>query len=486
MAVEQSHSVMVIGGGMGGLFTGAILACTGCSVTVLEKNAIVGGGLQSFKRFGVWFNTGMHNFGGFGDKWALSHLLMYLGIKDRLHVLPVDEQAQEIVWTDATHCYRLPRGRKAFEQYLSTHFPNQTSGIHRFLDALYTIADSFDLYYMRRAMAHPESVQYENLTVDQLIRMNIDDEELIRLLSYMTLLCGTSISEAQASVYSMLMVLYIDGEYRFEENALQLAEALKGVIEEHGGKVVSNAEVTSVSVNNAQVECVTTADGCQWVADKYIAAIAPKVLFSILTHDVVRQVSRRRAENYIPDSSALSIYILLKDKSFQFINSTVYLPTEKHDRLLPSYILLSTPPVRNQGEWAHTMEILAPVHYSDFASWHESKYGARPDEYETYKNQLAQAVIEYVSRYYDITSAIDKVNVASPLTIRDFYNSPNGALFSQQGLFMPLKTRTDNLFLTGQSILFHGMCGVPLTAILTAEAVYGKDILTDIIRASEQ
>ena len=55
---------------MGGLITGALLSRAGSHVTVLEKNAIIGGGLQSFKRHGAWFNTGMHNFGGFGEKWA--------------------------------------------------------------------------------------------------------------------------------------------------------------------------------------------------------------------------------------------------------------------------------------------------------------------------------------------------------------------------------------------------------------------------------
>ena len=72
------------------------------------------------------------------------------------------------------------------------------------------------------------------------------------------------------------------------------------------------------------------------------------------------------------------------------------------------------------------------------------------------------------------------MEIATPLTIRDYYHNPGGAIFSQQGLYMPLRTRTDNLYLTGQSVLYHGMCGVPLTAILTAEALTGEDLLTRI------
>ena len=470
---------------MGGLFAGALLARAGTRVTVLEKNAIIGGGLQSFKRNGAWFNTGMHNFGGFGEKWALSHMLRYLGIKDELHVLPADTEAQEIVWTDPTHCYRLPRGREEFERYLGNLFPSQKEGLHRYLDALYTIADSFDLYYLRRSQNHPESSAFEGMTVEQLIRQYIDDEELIRVLSYLTPLCGHSIDRVAVSVHSMLSVLYLDGEYRFENNALQLAQALRTVIERHSGQVVALAEVSDITVHDGHVEKVTTTDGREWTADSYVAAIAPSMLFALLTEDVVRKVSRRRADTYEVDSSALSIYIRLKEHSFPFINSTIFLPVPHPQEGLPPYILLTTPPVQHQGEWAHTMEILVPCRYSDFAKWGDRPAGERPKDYQAYKHERAQETIAYVSQFYPVQQAVEQITVGTPLTIRDYYYSPYGALFSQQGLFMPMRTRTDNLFFTGQSILYHGLCGVPLTAILTAEAVSGKDILTDIIQAGQ-
>lgn len=49
----MDKSVLIIGGGLGGLMTGALLAKEGYRITVLEKNAIIGGGLQNFCREGV-------------------------------------------------------------------------------------------------------------------------------------------------------------------------------------------------------------------------------------------------------------------------------------------------------------------------------------------------------------------------------------------------------------------------------------------------
>ena len=477
-------SVCVIGGGMGGLFTGALLAAAGRKVTVVEKNAIIGGGLQSFKRGDTWFNTGMHNFGGWDDEWALSHLLQFVGAKDGLKVKAVDKDAQEIVWTDRNHSYRLPRGREAFEAYLGELFPKEKDGLHKYIDALYAIANSFDHYYMRRAMPHPEVAEYAEMHVEELLRLFVRDEELIRVLSYMSPLCGHSIKDVPVSVHSMLSVLYIDGEYRFENNALQLAEALQQSIERHGGYVLPHAEVARVEVHEAHVQGVVLTDGRRIEKEQYVAAIAPKELFALTTDNVVRNVSRKRAEAFVPDSSALSIYLRLKPESFPFINSTILLPTIEQDNTLPPYILISTPPVSNQGTWAHTMEILVPTHIAPFDAWRDTKMHRRGEDYEALKRKMAETVITHIDAYYPVKDAIEYMEVATPLTIRDYYHNPGGAIFSQQGLYMPLRTRTDNLFLTGQSVLYHGMCGVPLTAILTAEALTGEDLLTRIREAN--
>ena len=60
----NNADVIIAGGGLGGLFTGALLAHNGLTVLVLEKNAIPGGGLQSFSRDGEMYDTGMHVMGG--------------------------------------------------------------------------------------------------------------------------------------------------------------------------------------------------------------------------------------------------------------------------------------------------------------------------------------------------------------------------------------------------------------------------------------
>lgn len=77
---------------------------------------------------------------------------------------------------------------------------------------------------------------------------------------------------------------------------------------------------------------------------------------------------------------------------------------------------------------------------------------------------------------------------ASPLTIRDYYHTKDGAIFGyrkdSENLMLsqlPVYTKVRNLLLTGQNINLHGICGVPLTAINTAEAILGLNTLINKI-----
>ena len=79
------------------MVSGALLAKEGYKVTVLEKNAIIGGGLQTFKRNGVRFPTGMHIFGGFQEGGNLRKIFAYLGVLDKVALRPMDENASDVV-----------------------------------------------------------------------------------------------------------------------------------------------------------------------------------------------------------------------------------------------------------------------------------------------------------------------------------------------------------------------------------------------------
>ena len=50
---------------------------------------------------------------------------------------------------------------------------------------------------------------------------------------------------------------------------------------------------------------------------------------------------------------------------------------------------------------------------------------------------------------------------------------------------VPIYTKVKNLLLTGQNINLHGICGVPLTAINTVEAIIGENKIVDQLTKDE-
>lgn len=76
----MKYDVIVIGGGLGGLECGYILARAGKSVLVLEQGRQTGGCLQSYRRNGLKFDTGFHYVGGLEKGQPLYCVFEYLGL----------------------------------------------------------------------------------------------------------------------------------------------------------------------------------------------------------------------------------------------------------------------------------------------------------------------------------------------------------------------------------------------------------------------
>jgi all-trans-retinol 13,14-reductase len=148
-----------------------------------------------------------------------------------------------------------------------------------------------------------------------------------------------------------------------------------------------------------------------------------------------------------------------------------------------------TPPDENQGEYAERMLINCIMDFEPVKRWEETRVGHRGKEYELWKQELTDRILE---RMEDLRpgfkQCVESVYAASPLTIRDFYHTKEGAIFGYrkdcENILLsqvPIYTKISNLLLTGQNINLHGICGVPLTAINTAEALLGRNAVINKI-----
>lgn len=95
--MENNYEVIVIGSGLSGLSIAYILAKNGFKVAVFEKNAQFGGCLQSFKREGVTFETGMHYVGSIEEGQILHKYFNYLSILDDIELSSLNKSCYDII-----------------------------------------------------------------------------------------------------------------------------------------------------------------------------------------------------------------------------------------------------------------------------------------------------------------------------------------------------------------------------------------------------
>ncbi len=78
----EKFDVVIIGAGLGGLECGYILSRHEKKVCIVEKESLIGGCLQTFRREGISFDTGFHYVGGLEPGQMLHKLFMYFGLME--------------------------------------------------------------------------------------------------------------------------------------------------------------------------------------------------------------------------------------------------------------------------------------------------------------------------------------------------------------------------------------------------------------------
>ncbi len=492
MLEANRKSVVVIGGGLGGLVSGALLAKEGYKVTVLEKNAIIGGGLQTFKRKGVSFPTGMHVFGGFGEEGQLRKLFSYLGIMDRLSLRAMDEEGYDVVKVlEDGASYSLPKGKEHFINYLGEVFPSEKANIKAYVDKLFALSEEEDLFYLREQKPQVFMSVSEDaiLPYDELMDRYITDPKLKGVLSYLNPLMGGKPGTTPAFMSALLGVLHIGGTYQFVGSSQQMAELLKEVIETAGGQVLANEEVVRIEVEGREVCRVITKQGNAYHADSYISDVHPDVLLRLVDDKAFPTSFKSRIQSIPETRSCFKVYVKFKEGAFPYVNHTNYCLSDygtKYDisqSEWPNSVMYYTPAVEGQGSYAETMVIIGEMDYEWVKPWEATQVGHRGASYEQWKLQMTEQVLDFMEKIYpDIREKTEFVMASSPLTIRDYYGNKEGSnygflrdshniMLSQLSVF----TKVRNLYLTGQNVNIHGMCGVALTAIQTVEALVGTN-----------
>ena len=482
---------MIIGGGLGGLECGVILAREGYSVCVLEKNRTIGGCLQTFGRHGRTFDTGIHYIGSLDEGQILNKYFKYLGVMPSLDVARMDAEAFDTVILGDRE-YGLGMGYERFAANLKGYFPAESANIDRFCGLLKNVGGTMSVENLRRGLISDGAMQYLERSAFDAIDGAFTDSELKNLLAGTSLLYAGEKEKTSLYHYGMINHSFIESAYRLVGGSQQLADTLAANIRSHGGEILTDAEVTAIKTEGERVSGVEV-NGEEFIEAKHVISdIHPAATFDLVEKTPkIKKAYLTRLHSLENSCGVFTVYLAIKEGAFPYLNRNYYIHAERNDtwrieydtaRDMPRTVLFNMQATGREQEFADAASILCPVNFASFARWEDTAVEHRGTDYLGFKGYLAERILEFTAqRFPGLRDAVEHIYTASPLSWRDYTATPGGSAYgivkdwrSPLATLIPVNTRFENLLLTGQNINVHGVLGVTVTAALTCSRLLGE------------
>lgn len=462
----MDYDATIIGGGLGGLVCGLLLARQGLRVAIFEKQGRVGGCCTSFGRKGFNFDLSVQSVGGCCAGGRVWRLLGELGLRDQVEFIPL-EPAREYHFPD--HRVLQHADLDTHVEYLSHIFPQEAEGIaeiYRIYRGLYEEMDRlphslpwFDPDGF--AKEFPLTFRYRAETLKGVLDAHIHDKRLKAILGARSSYALLPPSRLSIVAMASLEMSYLDGgvgvlKGRMEELPRILAEGFK----REGGKIFTRNEVKRIRVANGRVKGVELKGGEGISASVVVSNADARVTFlRMVGEDLLPTAWTQRLKRMQPSYSYFIVYLGVNgEPGVRYPNNEVFSSYDLEEEYaylmhggihpLPSYYLLA-PSLANPS---HAPEGCSTICLSYKAPYHlAGGWGA--EAREKLANRLisqAEGLIPGLRRRIILKA------IATPLTIERMTGNRWGAAYGwaqlprQAGIYrLSRVTPIDGLYLTG-------------------------------------
>lgn len=460
------HDVLIIGSGLGGLECGALLAKRGMKVLVLERSNQPGGCMQSFRRGGLHYDTGLHYVGGLAPGQTMHKAFAELGLLD----LPwerMDEDFDHVII--AGRHFAFHQGYEAFVEGLAKDFPHQRAALQSYVQRLQSITAS-DM----------DVCAYDYLC------QTFSDELLVNVVSAAAM--KTELRKESLPLFNFAHTCssYIESSWRLKGDGNLLVNKLIGTIEEAGGEVRTNSKVVSLTEADGRIKQAVCADGKAYEAEYFISDIHPAVLCQMLeVCPSVRKAFRRRMTSAENTCGMFTAQLSIKPGALQYFAHNVFVydkpnvwtMTEENDPV--KGVMISARMPEDGSDCLRQIDLLTPMPWHECSAWTETKVGHRGDDYKTFCQRKTEQCIALAEQHIPgLHEMVEQCYTSTPLTYRDYLGSPEGGAFGMRKdcrcsmlSFHSVGTPLSNLLLTGQSVILPGIEGVTMTAFETCSKI---------------
>jgi len=500
----SATDAIVIGSGMGGLTTAALLArLHGRRVVVLERHWRAGGFTHTFSRPGGFtWDVGVHYVGAEAVGSGMAGDALRVATGGQVSWTRMPDPFERLVFPDFE--FEIRSGAERFEADLVRAFPDEARAVRGFLRDVRRAASITTLLGLRAVAPRPVAaaarallsarVRLARRTTREVLDARFRDARLKAVLGARWGDHGMPPGQGAFLIHAVITAHYLEGAFYPEGSAARIAEGAASVIEEAGGEVRVRAEVERILVENGCAVGVRLRGGEELRAPVVVSDAGARATYLRLLPPELPIAFRDRLRGAAPSMAHVSLYLGLRSSAaslgVQGENFWIHDALDqdglwsRRSEVLegrPSHVYLSFPSMKDPAARAHTAEIVTAVDAAAFSRFSGTPWRRRGAEYEELKARIAEGLLATAERRLPgLTNLVAYRELSTPLSTETFTGHPGGEIYgipwTPERLdmdFLGARTPVPGLFLTGADAMMLGVTGALMGGLVAAAAVAG-------------
>jgi all-trans-retinol 13,14-reductase len=500
---EGPWDYVVIGSGMGGMTTAAILAKLEKRVLVLEQHYVPGGFTHTFRRKGYEWDVGVHAVGEVTEHTLTGRLLALL-TDERLTWTSLGPVYDEFYFPDGFEI-GFPDDPHRFREQLVTAFPAEAQGIDDYLDEVKNVASAMKAYYLARAVPKRfgplldhtiarRAQKYLDLPTAEAIARFTRDPRLQAVLTAQWGYYGSLPSRASFAMHALVVRHFLYGGYYPVGGSREIARGLLRTVAEAGGWTRVRADVEQLLLEGDRAVGVRLVGGEEIRAGRVVSACGiQSTVMRLLPERLRGEQWVREVETLEPAPAHVCIYLGFKGdirkagagSANKWFYETwvsekdiykIYDPDAEAPVLYCSFPSLKDPTHEPGEKQRHTGEVVTFVPWSMFGEWRDTEWKNRPEAYEALKEKIQAKLLKQFFRHMPaLEPMLDYAELSTPISTRHFVRPVMGSIYGLEPT--PRRFRTawlrprapiENLFFSGSEVTTVGVMGAMMGGVLAA------------------
>ncbi|MCB1143788.1 MAG: NAD(P)/FAD-dependent oxidoreductase [Leptospiraceae bacterium] len=487
---SENYDVICIGSGMGSLTTASFLAqYSNKKVLIIEKHFQAGGYTHSFarKQGKYHWDVGIHYIGDMQEGGFCRQLMDKVSNKN-VQWKQMPEPFEKFIFPTRTFSLYGDEGK--FKSDLIEQFPSEKESIEKYFEDIRKVSAVFGKSMMIKFSTPGLKAMTAPLKDDSIITLkdymdkSFQDEELKAILCSQWGDYGLPPSKTSFATHAALVVHYLKGGFYPIGGAGKIFDSIEPIVKSKGGDVLTSTEVTEILIRDGKAVGVKTKrlrgekEEKEYYAPIIVSGTGAMITYTRLIPESVSIDFREKLKNFYSRekmATSVCVYVGLSDSpaklGFKGENHWIF-GSYDHDKnfgernewlkegVEVQNLYVSFPSLKDPEAKNHTADFIAFTDYENFARWKDLPWKKRGEEYQKFKDLIAEKVVSAIDkRYPGFRGIIDYIEVSTPITNEHFTSHVDGAIYGlactperyekESCPWFEAKTPIPGLFLTG-------------------------------------